>query len=287
MYDGDRIGVVVPAHNEARFIGEVLSTMPEFVDVVIVIDDCSDDGTWQVVRAFESGAVETAPESPPRVATSDGGRTRVEDTRPGESRIIASRHQTNRGRGAAVKTGYRLALNQGVDVVAVMDGDGQMDPDYLGDIIDPVVNDGVAYVKGNRLVDFDHVRQMSRWRLFGNATLTLLTKCASGYWGMRDPQNGYTAISASALEEIDISGLFDGYGFLNDLLVTLGAHDLQVVDVPVEAVYGDESSGIRYSRFVPFLSLLLLRGFLWRLWMSYGPTVRSKRRAAPDPELDE
>jgi hypothetical protein len=113
---------------------------------------------------------------------------------------------------------------------------------------------------------------MSTWRFTGNAILTFLTKMSSGYWKMTDPQNGYTAISLTALEEIDLDSLYDRYGFLNDLLVTLNAHGFRVADVPMKAHYGDEESGIRYSSFVPALSLLLFRDFLWRLKFKYFVT---------------
>lgn len=110
---------------------------------------------------------------------------------------------------------------------------------------------------------------MSNWRLFGNALLTMLTKIASGHWKMRDPQNGYTVISATALEQLSLNDLFDDYGFLNDMLIQLDANGLTVQDVPMEALYGDESSGIRYSSFVPKLSILLLTGFFSRLRQKY------------------
>jgi hypothetical protein len=106
---------------------------------------------------------------------------------------------------------------------------------------------------------------MSGWRTFGNYLLTYLTRIASGYWQVMDPQNGYTAISSRALEAIDLEALYDDYGFCNDLLVRLNANGLRITDIPMRAVYGDESSHIRYSRFVPALSLLLLRSYVRRL----------------------
>ncbi|WP_229380484.1 hypothetical protein [Haloarcula marismortui] len=82
---------------------------------------------------------------------------------------------------------------------------------------------------------------------------------------MRDPQNGYTAISATALDQLSLNDLFDDYGFLNDMLIHLDANGMTVQDVPMEALYGDESSGIRYGSFIPKLSMLLLRRFFWRI----------------------
>lgn len=257
MYNGATVGVVVPAYNEAAFVGGVIDSMPDYVDRVYPVDDCSTDETWAKITA----RVEAAPAVP---AATDGG------TRRGR-RIVPITHDTNRGRGAAVKTGYRRAIEDGVDVAAVMDGDGQMDPRHLDRLLEPVVVGGVGYAKGNRLGDRDDWRGMSPWRLFGNLLLSVATKVASGYWSMWDSQNGFTAVSADVLETIDLRGLYDQYGFLNDMLIELNVHDVRITDVEMPAVYGDEESGIRYSSFVPSLSLLLLRGFLYRL---YGKYVR-------------
>ena len=262
MYRGDVVGVVVPAYNEERFVASVLTTLPAYVDRVYAVDDCSSDGTWREIQACASRANEDDAET---VAV-DGGEGFGR-------RVVPIRHSTNRGRGAAVATGYRRALEDGVDVVAVLDGDGQMDPDVLNRVLDPVVSDEADYVVGNRLDGPASWDGMPPWRLFGNLLLTLLTRIASGYWHVSDPQNGYTAISADALSELDLAALYERYGFLNDVLVRLNVANWRVTNVPMRARYGDEESGIRYAEFVPQLSWLLLRNFLWRLGRNYlsGP----------------
>lgn len=256
MYEGKTVGVVVPAHNEEAFVGEVITTIPEFVDRIFVIDDCSSDATWERIRR----AAERVNASP-NVAKADGGQVRP--------RVVPHRHETNEGVGGAIKTGYEFAVREGMDVVAVMNGDGQMDPDILDEIIEPVVEGRADYAKGNRLYSAEHSRGMSRWRFTGNAILTFMTKISSGYWGMNDPQNGYTAISRQALETLDIGALYNEYGFLNDLMVKLNVHGFRVTDVEMHAVYGDEESGIEYRSFVPKLSTLLFVRFLWRLKARY------------------
>jgi glycosyltransferase involved in cell wall biosynthesis len=184
-------------------------------------------------------------------------------------RVVPISHEENQGVGAAIKTGYRRARDDGVHATAVMAGDGQMEPDELERFLDPIIDGRADYVKGNRLYRRGHWQSMSGWRQFGNRLLTLLTRIASGYWGMSDPQNGYTIISDRALQTIRIDDLFDDYGFANDLLVHLNVNEMRVADVPHEAVYGDEVSDIAYSSFVPQLSMLLLRDFLWRLKTDY------------------
>ncbi|WP_336003524.1 glycosyltransferase family 2 protein [Halorientalis halophila] len=255
MYRGRTVAVVVPAYNEAGLVGEVLDSVPAYVDRIYVVDDCSTDDTWAEIRDHSE------PEQPAVAAKADGGRS--------TDRIVPIRHEENRGVGGAIKTGYQRALRDGMDVTAVVAGDGQMDPSILDRFVEPIVDGRADYAKGDRLQSRELRSAMSSFRSAGNFLLTFLTKLASGYWRTNDPQNGYTAISLDALERIDLDGLYDRYGFSNDLLITLNAHGFRVADVPMQAVYGDEESHIRYSSFVPRLSALLLTGFLWRLKVKY------------------
>ncbi len=275
MYEGTTVGVVIPAYNEERFVGEVVETVPEYVDRVYVVDDCSTDDTWPAIRETFSKLGVPGADDDSVVPVADGATSGAEDRivardvptgsgSPGR-RFVAIRHETNAGVGGAIKTGYRNALADGVDVVAVMSGDGQMDPDILDQIIEPVVCGDSDYSKGNRLRYAEYRREMSGWRTFGNFLLTYLTRVSSGYWRMTDPQNGYTAISREALERVDLETLFEDYGFCNHLLVRLNTRGLRIADVPMRAVYGDETSSIRYGRFVPSLSVLLLKSYLGRL----------------------
>jgi glycosyltransferase involved in cell wall biosynthesis len=259
MYKGSTVGVVVPAYNEQGFVGTVIETIPAFVDRIYVVDDCSTDGTWAEIQHHAATA---DPVANATFAVPDGGAASVR-------RVVPIRHEHNRGVGGAIGTGYRRARTDGIDVTAVMAGDGQMDPDQLDRLIDPVVDGAADYAKGNRLLHRPHREAMSPWRCFGNSLLTLLTRVASGYWRTGDPQNGYTAISREALSSLDLSALYEGYGFLNDLLIRLNARELRVADVGMPAVYGEERSTINYSQFVPALSALLLRGFLWRMKRKY------------------
>lgn len=262
MYEHNTVGAVIPAYNEEGFIGDVLDSLPEYIDRAYVIDDGSTDGTWaEICERAEDDSLEA-----------DGGtavrpKTPVSDLR-GSTKpvVIPIRHTVNQGVGGAIKTGYRHALRDRMDVTTVIAGDGQTEPDIVERIVRPVATQRVDYAKGNRMLTREG---MPRLRQFGNFTLAVLTKIASGYWKVNDPQNGSTAISLEALEAIDIDALYDGYGFTNDLLVRLNVHNMRVADVPRRAVYKDETSHIKFKSFVVTVSLLLLRDFIWRLRVKY------------------
>ncbi|MHB8100628.1 MAG: glycosyltransferase family 2 protein [Methanosarcina sp.] len=237
--ESTRIGVVVPAYNEELLIAETLRGIPEYVDRIYVIDDGSIDRTGEIVKKF------------------------------GDSRIVYLLHEVNKGVGAGIIDGYKLALKDEMDIVAVMAGDNQMDPTQLPRLIFPIIEGRADYTKGNRLLTEDFMTGMSKWRSLGNLLLSFITKIGSGYWQIMDPQNGYTAISRQALEVIDLDSVYPYYGYCNDLLIKLNAFGMRVMDVVIPARYGKEKSKIRYGKFIRKVAPMIFRGFLWRLRIKY------------------
>lgn len=245
MFENRRVAVVVPAYNEELLIDRVLDTMPAFVDRVIVVDDASTDRTAEALAAAQVRM---------------GGRLRV------------IHHGKNAGVGAAIITGYRLAIEeaQGNDLVVVMAGDAQMDPGDLPRLLTPLVKDQADYTKGNRLFTGQAWKIIPRHRYLGNAALSLLTKIASGYWHVADSQSGYTAITIETLRVLQLERLYPRYGFPNHLLVELNNYDFRVRDVPIRPVYNvGEVSGIRLPKVVPTLSWLLVKCYFWRMKEKY------------------
>jgi len=243
MYRDHTIGVVVPAYNEEVLIRRVIETMPDFVDKIIVVDDCSNDATPERVQEYVSRNPE---------------------------RVLLIRHQKNQGVGGAIATGYKWCRDNGIDIAVVMAGDAQMDPADLPALLDPVVADEVDYAKGNRLFTGDAWKIIPKVRYLGNSMLSLLTKIASGYWHVADSQCGYTAINRRALQTIDWDKMYKRYGQPNDLLVRLNVYNFRVRDVPVRPVYGiGEKSGVKPLRMIPKLTWLLFKLFLWRMVQKY------------------
>lgn len=241
-YKEIRLAVVIPAFNEEKLIGRVLSTLPKFIDQAIVVDDCSRDKTAEIVEGFQKT----------------------------DSRIILIRHQKNQGVGSAIATGYQEALKQKVDIAVVVAGDAQMDPEDMVNLIKPVALGEVDYCKGNRLFRGESWKMIPHYRYFGNAFLSLLTKFASGYWHIADSQCGYTVISSAALKALDLKSIYKKYGVPNDLLIKLNLHNFKVRDISIRPIYKQgEKSGIRLWKIVPTISWLLIKGFFKRIWQKY------------------
>lgn len=275
MYENHSVGVVVPAYNEEGHIGDVIRTMPAYVDRIFLVDDASTDNTWDEARTaaaeHTTRPVHVEAEEG-RTVISDGGVDVLEERAevyPPEGKLVPIRHHENLGAGGAIKTGYLAANRGGYDITVTMDGDGQMDPEQMSKLLDPIVAGVADYAKGNRLLNRDYRTEMPRFRLLGNSVLTMLTKIASGYWKTMDPQNGYTAISKEALETIDVAAIYEYYAYLNNILVRLNTHGLRVADVAIPANYGDETSSIYYPTYIRKVSAMLLRNFLWRLKTRY------------------
>ncbi len=240
MVEGKRVAVVVPAYREERLVQTTLRGIPDVVDRVFVVDDASPDGTAD--RAREAA----------------DARTEV---------IV---HERNGGVGAAIVTGYKRALAEGIDVTVVMAADNQMDPAELVTLVEPVARGEVDYAKANRLFTGEAWSIIPRTRYLGNAVLSLLTKIASGYWHVADSQAGYTALGLSALRQLDLDRIYRRYGFPNDMLVHLNVINARVRDVPSRPIYGvGERSGIRLRKVVPRISWLLVKGFFWRMREKY------------------
>ena len=240
MFEGKRVAVVVPAFEEEQLVAETIRGIPDFVDVIVVVDDRSSDET--VGRAQATG----------------------------DPRLEVIEHVENQGVGGAIATGYERCRELGVDVTCVMAADNQMDPDELPTLVAPVARGEVDYVKANRLVSGEAWQLIPRSRYLGNAILSLLTKIASGYWHVADSQAGYTALSLDALRRLDLARLYRRYGFPNDMLVHLNVQNARVRDVPSRPIYGiGERSGIRIRRVAPRIAWLLFKGFWWRMKEKY------------------
>lgn len=239
MYKGASIAAVVPAYKEEKMIATVIETMPEFVDHIVIVDDCSPDATSDVVRSIN------------------------------DPRVTLIRHEENQGVGGAIITAHQAAMELGADVNVVMAGDAQMDPNYLPQLLDPVTDGGFGFSKANRFFAPESFEGMPGYRVFGNIVLSFFTKVSSGYYHLFDPQNGYTAVRTEVLKRLPLDRIAKRYSFENDLLIHLNIAQVPAVDVPIPAVYGDEVSSIRLSKVVPELLYRLTVGYWSRIWYRY------------------
>ena len=239
VLDRARVGVVIPAYRAEATIASVIRSLPDAIAHVIVVDDASPDATAERVRALA------------------------------DPRVHVVRREANGGVGAAVKAGYETALELGCDVVVKVDADGQMDADFIPDLVLPLLTGEAGYAKGNRLWSYAASKAMPRRRLVGNLFLSLATKAASGYWNVLDPTNGFTAVRADVLRRLDWRHIEDRYFFETSLLVELHLMRIPVRDVLMPARYAGETSSMRLVPVAFEFSARLTRALLRRLVLEY------------------
>jgi dolichol-phosphate mannosyltransferase len=238
------LAVVIPAYHVEDTIEAVLNELPDYLRHIIVVDDASPDNTSELVTNFA-----------------------VRD-----KRIILVRHEQNQGVGGAMVTGFKKALELGAQVIVKIDGDHQMDPAHIPELVTPLLEGKADYVKGNRFRDFEALGRMPMVRRIGNLGLSFLTKAATGYWNCFDPTNGFFAIRAEMLAELPLERIDQRYFFETSMLANLYLLGAFILDVPMPARYRGERSSLSIWRvlsefpgklLVTIVRRILLRYFLF------------------------
>ncbi len=235
-----QVAVVIPSYKVTRHILGVIAGIGPEVSRIYVVDDKCPDGSGAFVKANCQ-----------------------------DPRVTVVEHEQNQGVGGAVMSGYRAAIADGMSVIVKVDGDGQMDARLIPYFVAPILRGEADYTKGNRFFDLEQIGQMPPIRLFGNAVLSLMTKLSSGYWNLFDPTNGYTAIHADAARHLPFDKISKRYFFETDMLFRLNTLNAVVVDVPMDASYGDEVSNLKISKIVTEFLGKHVRNFSKRIFYNY------------------
>lgn len=234
------IAVVIPCFRVVRQVAQVIAAIGPEVDAIYCVDDaCPDHSGYVIERSVSDGRV----------------------------RVI--RHASNQGVGGAVMTGYRCAIADGAKVIVKIDGDGQMNPALLPSFVAPVLRGEADYTKGNRFWDMRQIKAMPLARRIGNLGLSFMAKASAGYWNLFDPTNGYTAIHAAVAARLPLESISKRYFFETDILFRLNTLRATVVDVPMDATYGDEVSNLKASRVIFEFTVKHLKNAAKRIVYSY------------------
>ena len=234
------IAVIIPSYKvQAHILGVIDAIGPE-VRRIYVVDDCCPENSGTHVE------------------------THCED-----ERVVVIRHAKNQGVGGAVMTGYQAAIEDNMDILVKVDGDGQMDPKLIMEFAGPIAAGEADYTKGNRFFNLEKIRSMPAMRLFGNAVLSLMCKLSSGYWHLFDPTNGFTAIHANAACHLPLEKISRRYFFETDMLFRLNNMRAVVVDIPMDAKYGDEVSNLKISKVAGEFLVKHVKNFFKRIFYNY------------------
>ncbi|HUR31762.1 MAG TPA: glycosyltransferase family 2 protein, partial [Saprospiraceae bacterium] len=238
------LSVVIPCYNVANHIENVIRELPLDITWIIVVNDHSKDATENILLGLAAE----------------------------NQKIIYLRHDANQGVGGAMITGYQKSIELDSDITIKLDGDGQMDPGNIANLIKPITENRADFTKGNRFRDLNALRNMPVSRRIGNLGLSFLIKAASGYWNIYDPTNGFTAIRNEILKTLDFNKIHKRYFFESSMLIELYHANAVVLDVSMKARYGKEVSGLSATRslfefppklFIAFIKRIALKYFLF------------------------
>jgi glycosyltransferase involved in cell wall biosynthesis len=234
------VGVVIPAYKVSKHIIGVLEDLSDSVDRICVVDDACPEQSGKLVESYFD-----------------------------IKKVSVLYHEKNKGVGAAMKTGFTHLLTQDVDVIVKVDGDGQMKAHQIDSLLSPLVKNLADYAKGNRFYSFESIKEIPRIRLIGNIVLSFMSKAASGYWNIFDPNNGYIAVTTPVLREMNLDQVSNRYFFESDMLFRLYLVRARVIDVPMMAVYGSERSSLSIWKSAFEFPAKYVRNFLKRLYLMY------------------
>ena len=235
-----KIAVVIPCYKVRKHILSVITQIGPEVCRIYAVDDCCPDDSGDFVERHCR-----------------------------DERVKVIRNPQNQGVGGAVMTGYLAAIGEGIDIIVKVDGDGQMDPSLIPDFVTPILAGYADYTKGNRFFDLEEIQAMPRLRIFGNAALSFMTKLSSGYWDLFDPANGYTAIHRDVARHLPFTKISRGYFFETDMLFRLNLLRAVVVDIPMDAKYGDEVSNLKASKIAVEFFFKHIRNLGKRIFYNY------------------
>ena len=235
-----KISVVIPCYRVKISILKVINAIGPEVSTIYVVDDCCPEQSGKFVKINCK-----------------------------DPRVSVLFNKINLGVGGAVKKGYLEALNDGADIVVKLDGDGQMLPSMIPNLVHPLIQGFADYSKGNRFFHLEDLILMPILRIMGNSALSLFSKISTGYWLIFDPTNGYTAITNYALSALPLQKIDNRFFFESDMLFRLNLNNASVIDIPMRAIYGDEISNLKPINLIPSFLYKHLLNFIKRVFYNY------------------
>ena len=223
-----KIGVLIVAYNAEDTLARVLDRIPsdftQKIDSILICDDASTDSTHQVGIKYKSGS---------------------------NLPLTIVRHEINLGYGGNQKTGYQWALEKDLDAVILLHGDGQYAPEYLPQMVEPIISGRADVVFGSRMITQGGARKggMPLYKYIGNRILTYLQNRLAKV-SLTEWHSGYRAYSVSALRKVNFMKNSDYFDFDSQIILQMIGARQQIVEIEIPTFYGDEISrvnGIKYG----------------------------------------
>jgi glycosyltransferase involved in cell wall biosynthesis len=223
-----KIGILIVVYNAQDTLEKVLDRIPvdfiKQIDAILVCDDASTDDTHKVGLSYQSKS---------------------------QLPLTIVRHEINLGYGGNQKTGYQWALEKNLDLVVLLHGDGQYAPEYLPQMVEPIVSGRADVVFGSRMITQGGARQggMPLYKFVGNKILTTLQNRLAKV-SLTEWHSGYRAYSVASLRKINFLKNSDYFDFDSQIILQMIGARQRIVEIEIPTFYGDEISrvnGIKYG----------------------------------------
>ena len=223
-----KIGVLIVAYNAKDTLARVLDRIPQDfaqkIDSILICDDASTDNTHQIGLEYKSGS---------------------------NLPLTIVRHEINLGYGGNQKTGYQWALEKNLDAVILLHGDGQYAPEYLPQMVEPIISGRADVVFGSRMITQGGARKggMPLYKYVGNKILTYLQNSLAKV-SLTEWHSGYRAYSVSALRKVNFLKNSDYFDFDSQIILQMIGARQRITEIEIPTFYGDEISrvnGIKYG----------------------------------------
>ena len=236
MYKKKYIAVIIPCYKvDLKTTIKIIKKIPIFVDIIYLVDDACPFYTGKKINSKKFNKV----------------------------KVLFN--NKNVGVGGSIIRVYKKLQNKKCFIIKI-DGDGQMNPKYIKQILNNMISKNLDYMKGNRFKDYKNlIKQMPIIRIIGNFILSYLSILSSGYSKIFDCTNGYTCIKNKILKKISLNKIHKRFFFETDILFHLSINNAKIQDFYMPAQYGDEESNLNLVKIIPEFLYLLLKNFILRI----------------------
>lgn len=218
-FRGREVLLYLPAYNQADMIEKVLGRIPrdawEDAAEILVVDNCSTDGTADRARAY-------------------GSRDRCH-------KLTVIRNDRNLGYGGSQQLAYRHAIDRDYDAVVMIHGDGQYAPEIVLEVLRPIIDGQADFVSGSRILGNPLAGNMPLIRYLGNRALTFMQNRLLGL-RISEFHSGYRAFSVPSLRQVNFTGISTDYHFDTEMIILYAMKGLRIAEVPIPTHYGEERS---------------------------------------------
>ena len=224
-----KIGLFIIAYNAVNHLNKTIARIPkevyDDVEEIFVIDDCSSDNSYYAALGYKA--------------------------QYGIDKLTVHRNEKNQGYGGNQKVGYQYAIDRGLDVVALIHGDGQYAPEALPSLLEPLVAGEADMVFGSRMSKPVEALKggMPMYKFVGNRILTGIQNRLSGL-NLSEYHSGYRLYATKALQQLPFESFTNTWHFDTQIILAMAERNLRIVERPIPTYYGDEIchvNGIPYA----------------------------------------